>query len=220
MSQHADQVDGCLSAKLHDGRWGRTVATLILKYISDTFLVQCFEIEAITGVKIRGDRLGIGIDQDALHAYFLKRPGRVNAAIIKLDSLPDAYRPATNDHGFLLCQRPGFIFLLISAVEIRGLGIEFGGASIHHLEHRADLPFVAGLSHLLRQSVSQSAYLLIGKAQSLRLPEKFGRQRLGEELPLHVHDILELIHEPRVYAGEPAKLFSRGFPSQRRRNRP
>ena len=94
----------------------------------------------------------------------------MNAAIVKLNPLSDAYRPATYDDSFLLCQRLGFIFLLIGAVKIRSLGIKFSGAGIYHLVHRANLPFVTSLSYLLRQPVGQSAYLLIREAESLGLP--------------------------------------------------
>src|SRR4030042_2000476 len=101
----------------------------------------------------------------------------MNATVVKLNSLPDAYRPTADDHSFLLSQRLSFIFLLISAVEIRGLGIKFGSASIYHLVHRPDVPLVASLSYLLRQPIGQSAHLLIGKAQPLRLPQTLRRAR-------------------------------------------
>src|SRR4030042_6664138 len=138
----------------------------------------------------------------------------MNATVVKLNSLPDSYRPATDDHCFLLCQGLSLIFLLISAVEIRGLGIKFGSAGIYHLIHRQDMPLVASLSYLLRQPVGQGSHLLIGKTQPLRLPQKLRYQWFGKKPPLHAHNIMELIHETGVYTGDLAKLSRRGFSAQ------
>jgi hypothetical protein len=62
---------------------------------------QRLKVEAVTGVVVGGDGLGIAVDHDGLVAVFAQREGSMAAAIVELDPLPDAVGPAAQDDDFL-----------------------------------------------------------------------------------------------------------------------
>ncbi len=68
-------------------------AALVLQQILQAFLIERFEIETSAGIKISRNRLGIRINHYALYARLFESPSRVYAAIVELDTLPNAYRP-------------------------------------------------------------------------------------------------------------------------------
>ena len=51
------------------------------------------EIQPVGGVVVRGDGLGVVVDDDDVVAHGLERPHAVDGRIVKLDALPDADRP-------------------------------------------------------------------------------------------------------------------------------
>ena len=86
-----------LPAELHD----HAVRLLGVADIQHFFERQRLEVEAVAGVVVGRDGLRVAVDHDRLDAELLQREGRVAAAVIELDSLPDAVRPAAQDHDFL-----------------------------------------------------------------------------------------------------------------------
>ena len=50
------------------------------------------EIQAVSGVIVRGDGFGVVVDDDDVVAHGLERPHAVDGRIVKLDALPDADR--------------------------------------------------------------------------------------------------------------------------------
>ena len=50
------------------------------------------EIQPVGGVVVRGDGLGVVVDDDDVVAHGLERPHAVDGRIVKLDALPDADR--------------------------------------------------------------------------------------------------------------------------------
>ena len=50
------------------------------------------EIQAVGGVVVRGDGLGVVVDDDDIIAHGLERPHTVDGRIVKLNALPDADR--------------------------------------------------------------------------------------------------------------------------------
>ena len=63
------------------------------------------EIEPVGGVVVGRHRLRIAVDHDGLVADSLQREGGMAAAIVELDALADAVRPAAEDDDLLLVGR-------------------------------------------------------------------------------------------------------------------
>ena len=197
------QVDGRLPAELDDGRC-RCVpirAVLVLQYVAQALLVQGLEVKAAGGVEVGGYRLRIGIDHNALVAGLLEGPGGVDAAVVELNPLADADRPAADDHRRLLLIRQGLVFLLVGGVEVGGGGVELGGQGVHHLVDGADVPVPAELAHLLRQPVGQGSNLLVREAQPFGPFKQLRLQLLRQEFLFHIYDVAQLGQEQGVYAG-------------------
>ena len=72
-----------------------------------------------------------------------QREGRVAAAIIELDPLPDPVRAAAEDHHLAPVGNIRLVLGLaeqrrfVGRVQIGRDGVEFGGAAVDALEHRA-----------------------------------------------------------------------------------
>ena len=95
--QRQRQIQRSLPAELHD----HAVGLLDVVDVQDFFERERLEVEAVAGVVIGRDGLRIAVDHDRLIAELLQREGSVAAAVIELDSLPDAVRAAAQDHDFL-----------------------------------------------------------------------------------------------------------------------
>ena len=91
------QLDGSLTAKLNNagvGLFGRDDVVHALG-------VQRVEIQAVAGVEVGGDRLGVVVDEDSLTAVLLEGPDAVDRAVVELDALTDADGAGTEDEDFL-----------------------------------------------------------------------------------------------------------------------
>ncbi len=104
----------------------------------DIFKSERLEIKPIGRVVVRRNGFGVAIHHDGFETIFAERVGRVAAAIVELDSLPDAVRAAAENHDFRAKLDVGFILVLVRGIEIRRVRFEFGGASIHALEDGGD----------------------------------------------------------------------------------
>jgi hypothetical protein len=71
----------------------------------------------------------------------------VTAAVVELDALADAVRPAAEDHHLARRRRLGLAHLLEGAVHVRRERLELGGAGVDALVDRAQAAFGALLAH-------------------------------------------------------------------------
>ncbi len=62
---------------------------------------------------------------------FLQRERGVDAAVVELDALPDAVRPAAEDDDFLFPALAPLIFVAVGGVVIRRVGLELRRAGVH-----------------------------------------------------------------------------------------
>src|SRR5258708_1045143 len=77
---------------------------------------QRLEEQPIAGVVVGGDGLGVAVHHHGLEAGFGEREGRVDAAVVELDTLPDAVRSAPeDDHGGPF-ERRDLVFVLVGSV--------------------------------------------------------------------------------------------------------
>ena len=132
-----------LSAKLHDHAHRSSARSFVLANGEHVFQGQRLEVEAITGVVIGRDRFRIAVDHDGLVTIVAQRKRRVAATVVKLDSLPDAIRPAAQNDHFLLVGRRGLVFFFVGRVKIRRIAFEFGGAGVHAFVNRRDAVLLA-----------------------------------------------------------------------------
>ena len=65
--------------------------------VGDVFFGQRFKVQHVGGVKVGGDRLGVVVGDDGLIPQLFQGPHRVDAAVVKLDALPDANGTGADD---------------------------------------------------------------------------------------------------------------------------
>ena len=97
---------------------------------------QRLEVQPVGGVVVGRHRLGVAVDHDRLEALVAQREGRVTAAVVELDALPDPVRPAAEDDDLLPRRRVGLALLLVGAVEIRRERLELRRARVDALVDR------------------------------------------------------------------------------------
>ena len=103
-----DELQRRLPAILHDAAQ-HLAGFLFLADQGDHVLGgQRLEVQAVGGVVVGADRLRVAVDHDGLEAGIAQRVAGVHAAIVELDPLPDAVRPAAEDDD-LLAARSGAI---------------------------------------------------------------------------------------------------------------
>ena len=128
----------------------------------------------------------------------------VAAAIIELDALADAVRPAAKDHDPPPAGQLGgrFVFVLVGRIIIRRVGLELGRAGIDRLERRRDAPRLAMPPHVDFGRVPDDGQLAVGKAELLR-PAEQGVVNIFErpdrpQLLLHLDQFFEIVQKPGV----------------------
>ena len=138
----------------------------------------------------------------------------MDAAIVKLNALADADGAAADNHRLAAGQGRRFVFLFVGAVIVGRNRLEFGGAGIHHLIDRAQVPLPPPFPDLFRQHIGQSANLPVGKAQPLGPIKEFRGQGFGQQPPLHSHNPLQGADKPGVNIGIPYQGGRRGVTAQ------
>ena len=107
--QRLGELERGLAAELHDHAVQRAVLLLGVDDLEHVLGGQRLEIEAVGGVVVGRDRLRVAVDHDGFVAGLLQREGGVAAAIVELDALADAVRPAAEDDDLLLVRRPRLV---------------------------------------------------------------------------------------------------------------
>ena len=194
------QVDGGLTAKCHDNAYG----LLHFDDVHHVFLRQRLEIQTVRGVVVRGNGLGVVVDDHDFIPQLLKGPDAVHRGVVEFDALPDADGPGTqdDDHRFARTgMASGFAVDVESGVEVRGLGRKLGGTGIHHFINsglcRAGKGFFPG----------QGKDRMIGVAQIFSQSIEFRRQARrellfklrqtgdpGQKPPVDLCDRVDLLH--------------------------
>ena len=130
--QELGELDGRLAAESYHHAHG----LLHLDDVHDILGEQRFKVKAIGGIIVRGDGLGVVVDDDYLVAQLLQRPDAVDGGVVKLNALADADGAGAKHHNDRLAaagEGPGFAELIKRGIEIGSLGIELRAAGVHHL---------------------------------------------------------------------------------------
>ena len=94
-----------LAAELDDDAEQLAVRALDSDQLQHVLGRQRLEVEAVGGVVVGRDGLGVAVDHDRLHADLVEGEGRVAAAVVELDALADAVGAAAEDDGLLPVRR-------------------------------------------------------------------------------------------------------------------
>src|SRR5262249_23285076 len=166
---------------------------------------QRLEVELVRGVVIGRYGLRVAVDHDGLEPVRAKGERRVHAAVVELDSLPDAVRPAAEDHDLSPLARLGLAVAgLEGRVEIRRVGGERGPAGVDRLVDRRDgvlatqpAPPALARPEQLRQAAIREAEPLPG-AELLRPDRRRARAAARRSLAdardhrLGIEDLLDV----------------------------
>ena len=132
-SERHRQAQRRLTAELHD----HAVGLLDVDDGHHVFERERLEVQAIGGVVVGRDRLGIAVDHDGLEPELAQRERRVHAAVVELDALADAVRTAAEDHDLLVVGGTRFRLVAPGRVHVRRERLELGGAAVDAREDRA-----------------------------------------------------------------------------------
>src|ERR1019366_112288 len=94
LGQPGGELQGGLPAELHD----HTERALDLDDGEHVVERERLEVEAVGGVVVGGDGLGVAVDHDGVAPGLAHGHGGVHAAVVELDSLPDAVGAGAEDH--------------------------------------------------------------------------------------------------------------------------
>ena len=133
------------------------------------FLSQRFEIKLVGSVIVGAYRLRIAINHYCLETVLLAREGRVHATIIKFYTLSNPVGAPAQNHYFFSVGGRRLVLPVITRVEIRSMGGEFGRTRIHCFVHRQNIPTLTFLSHLIFIYAQQVANIDIREPHFFRL---------------------------------------------------
>ena len=92
------KVNGRLATKLDNNSLNRVFA---LDDVKDIFSSQWLKIQPVTGIKVRGYRFRVIVDDDGFVASFADCPDAVNGAIVEFNALANADRAGAENDDFL-----------------------------------------------------------------------------------------------------------------------
>ena len=121
------------------------------------------------------------------------------AAVVELNSLPDAIRPAARIITFAGA-RVGLARALVIRIEVRSEAFKLRRARVHSAEHSLDAEFLAPRAHLDLAHTPRFGQLRIADAEPLggaQLLLRDGRERAPHQLAFEIHDFFHLAEEPR-----------------------
>ena len=94
------------------------------------------KVQPVGGVIVGGDGLRVVVDDDHVIAQLFQGLDTVDGAVIKFNALADPNGAGPQDDDGVPAgpgEVPGITVLVIGGVEVRGLGLEFRRAGVHHL---------------------------------------------------------------------------------------
>ncbi|KPV52580.1 hypothetical protein SE17_14635 [Kouleothrix aurantiaca] len=116
--------------------------------IQHIFQRQRLEVQPVTGVVVGRDGFGVAVDHNRLVAKVAQGHAGMHAAVVELDALADAVRPAAQDHDFGLAGDLGLVDGGVGAVHIGRVRLELGRASVDAVVHRDDAERFAARAHI------------------------------------------------------------------------
>ncbi len=213
--QGVGELQRGLAAELDDDAVQRAVLLLDAEDFEDVLEGEGLEVEAVGGVVVGGDGLGVAVDHDGLVAGFRQREAGVAAAVVELDALADAVGAAAEDDDLAGAGGAGFVLGvaavldLVGRVHVGGLRLELGAAGVDALEDRADAEALALGADAGLGAGGEGGEAGVGEAELLEAAERvrLAREAGLDQAGLLVDDLADAGEEPGVVAGDGVDLF-------------
>src|SRR6266568_4159515 len=129
----------------------------------------------------------------------------MTAAIIELNSLPDAIRAAAQDDDLLLVGGRRFFFFLEGGIKVGSEAFEFRSAGVDAFVDRRNAMLSARMPYFFRGALTIQApgtrQPVIGESHALGLSQDLSGNRFHGmllQLQLHIINFFELIEEPGI----------------------
>src|SRR4029077_76358 len=123
-----------LSAELNDDAFG----FFLFVNVEHVLKRERLEIKFVARVVIGRNRFRVRIDHDRFKSELAQCESGVDAAVIKLDSLPDPIRSAAQDHYLAFATLAPLVLVAVSRVIIRRVSFKFRRAGIDQAVRRGD----------------------------------------------------------------------------------
>ena len=215
-----------LAAELHDD--AEELAGLLLGAQDFEHVLgrQRLEIEPVRRVVVGRDGFRVAVDHDRFIARLVQRIGGVAAAIVELDALADAVRPAAEDDDLLAGGNLGFGARfagerrLVGRVHVGGGRGEFGSACVDALVDRVDAELVAQFRDVLNVPAGQRRQARVGEAHRFQHAQilRVGGQAVLADAGFHGDDAGYLLQEPRIDLAHVVDFLERGAHADRLRH--
>ena len=102
--------------------------------VGDVLRCEGLEVQAVRGVVVGRDGLGVAVHHHRLVAGRLERQAGVDTAVVELDALADPVRARAEDDHAAAGARPYLVLVLVGGVVVRGARLELGRAGVDGLE--------------------------------------------------------------------------------------
>ena len=171
-SSDCGELQRRLAAELHDGAVQAAVGLFTREDLGDVLGGERLEIEPVRGVVVGRHRLRIAVDHDGLVPGIAQGERGMAAAIVELDALADAVRPAAEDGdlgavgGLRLVGGRARERRLVGRVHVGGGRGELGRAGVDALEDRAHAQRVARRAHLVLALAGELGEARVGEAHA------------------------------------------------------
>ena len=192
--QRLGKIDGRLAAQGGDDALG----LFLLHHIHHVLHRQWLKVQLVGGGVIRGNGFGVIVDDDGLVACVFDGLDGVDGGIVEFYALADADGAGAEDDDLLLVGDDGLVFRLVGGVKIRDIAVEFPGAGVDHLVHRADVAALAQGKDLPLRDVPELRHRPVGEAHLLRLIIHAAVHDRAGKLLLHGSNVLQLADEKGV----------------------
>ena len=214
--QAGRETQRCLATELADHAGHRPDRLLRRDHLEHVLEGQRFEIQAVGGVVVGRDGLGVAVDHDRLVPRLPQSQGGMHAGVVELDPLADAVRTRAQDDHSLLVPRLDLGLGVVAGVVVRRVGGELGGTGVDGLEHRTDAQRVPHATDHVLPTAPQGRDLYVGEAGLLGPPQQCGREAIGPTKTIgHGIDPDDLLQEPGIDRGDLVDLFDGGAEPQR-----
>ena len=168
------QLDGRLAAELNH----RAIRLLNVHNTLHVFRSQWFKIQLIRNIEVGAYRLRIIIYDNGLIAFSAERPGAVNRAEVKFDSLADTNRAGTEDkHLFAVIRERSLILASKAGIVVRRLRGKLRRTRIHHLKCGYDSVVLTHLVNVLFRNSCQPRDDIVRELNSLGFSQQVHGER-------------------------------------------
>ncbi len=192
--QAPGQVERGLPAELDDDAHG----LFRFQDVQHIFQGHGLEKELVRGVIVGAHRFRVGIDHDALVPLFPQGKGGMHAAVVEFDALADPVRAAAQDDDFAFCRGSGLVLGFVGGIVVGRVGLEFGGAGIHELVDRQDVPVKTPFADSVLRCFPQFAQAAVGETPAFRLAQQIvGRGCCLQQL-LRLDNLSDLVQKPGI----------------------